>query len=191
MKSEVRTDEQLMLAFANGEVPAFDQLFRRYWDRLRGFFVRRLADRGRAEELAQDTFLVVFRAASRYEQRALFRTYLYAIALRVLRAERRRARLRALFFLPAGTKEPAGACPDEETLWIREGLGRLGRKDHEVLLLREYEQLSYAEIGALLGLPLNTVRSRLFRAREALREILVSEKPVQLSTEVATEEERA
>jgi RNA polymerase sigma-70 factor (ECF subfamily) len=191
MKSEQWTDEQLMLAFARGEVPAFDELFRRYWEKLRGFFMRRQEDRSRAEELAQDTFLIVSRAASRYEQRALFRTYLYAIAFRVLRAERRRARLRALLFLPAGEKELAGGSADEKSVWIRQALGRLGRNEREVLLLREYEQLSYAEIGELLELPLNTVRSRLFRAREALREILLSERHEPLRAEVTAGEERA
>ena len=91
MNLEQRSDEQLMRAFAQGEVSAFDELFLRYWEKLRRFFIRRLDERSRAEELAQDTFLAVFRAASRYEPRALFRTYLYAIALRVLRTERRRA----------------------------------------------------------------------------------------------------
>jgi RNA polymerase sigma-70 factor (ECF subfamily) len=57
---------------------------------------------------------------------------------------------------------------------MREAVGRLERLDREVLLLREFEQLSYAEIAGLLGLPLNTVRSRLFRARLALHDLLAA-----------------
>jgi RNA polymerase sigma-70 factor, ECF subfamily len=176
MNSEQRSDEQLMLALAQGEVSAFDELFLRYWEKLRRFFIRRLDDRSRAEELAQDTFLVVFRAASRYEPRALFRTYLYAIALRVVRAERRKARLRALLFLREPSREPAAPAGDDAALWIREALWQLNVKDREVLMLREYDELSYVEIATVLKTRVNTVRSRLFRARQALRELLAFEK---------------
>jgi RNA polymerase sigma-70 factor (ECF subfamily) len=57
-------------------------------------------------------------------------------------------------------------------LWLRDAVNKLERVDREILLLREFEQLSYAEIAELLRLPLNTVRSRLFRARTALRDLL-------------------
>ncbi len=57
-------------------------------------------------------------------------------------------------------------------LWIRQALERLDESEREILMLREYEQLSYAEIAELLKLPVNTVRSRLFRSRMALKELL-------------------
>jgi RNA polymerase sigma-70 factor (ECF subfamily) len=57
-------------------------------------------------------------------------------------------------------------------LWVREALCKLDLHDREVVMLREYEQLSYAEIAQLLNIPLNTVRSRLFRARVALKRYL-------------------
>ena len=189
MNLDERSDEQLMLAFAQGEVSAFDELFLRHWEKLRRFFIRRVDDRSRAEELAQDTFLAVFRAASRYEPRALFRTYLYAIALRVLRAERRRAGLRALIFLQERSKEPTTPNGSDNSLWIREALQRLQAKDREVLMLREYDALSYAEIAAVLKMRVNTVRSRLFCARQALREILLFEKTANLAAKVEAQEE--
>jgi RNA polymerase sigma-70 factor (ECF subfamily) len=189
MNLEQRSDEQLMLAFAQGEVSAFDELFLRYWEKLRRFFIRRLDERSRAEELAQDTFLAVFRAASRYEPRALFRTYLYAIALRVLRTERRRARLRALMFLRHPGREPIVPHRSDNGLWIRQALQRLPAKDQEVLMLREYDELSYAEIAAVLKMRLNTVRSKLFRARQALRKVLLSEKKANLPDKVGVQEE--
>ena len=176
MKPEQRSDEQLMLAFSQGEVSAFDELFLRYWEKLRRFFIRRLDDRSSAEELAQDTFLAIFRAASRYEPRALFRTYLYAIALRVLRAERRKSGLRALMFLREPGNEPAAQYRGDDGLWIREALQQLRAKDREVLMLREFDELSYAEIGVVLEMPLNSVRSRVFRARQSLRNLLASER---------------
>ncbi len=62
-------------------------------------------------------------------------------------------------------------------LFMREALRKLEAMDREILLLREFEQLSYAEIAGLLNLPVNTVRSRLFRARRALRELLSENAP--------------
>ena len=63
----------------------------------------------------------------------------------------------------------------EQALWVRQALERLEESDREVLMLREYEQLSYAEIAELLKLPVSTIRSRLFRARMTLRGILCTQ----------------
>jgi DNA-directed RNA polymerase specialized sigma24 family protein len=60
----------------------------------------------------------------------------------------------------------------ESALWVRRAVAKLDPIDREILMLREFEQLSYAEIAELLQLPVNTVRSRLFRARVALRTLL-------------------
>ena len=84
------TDEALMLEFGQGSREAFDELFARYRQPLYGFFRRRLESRERAEDLTQETFLAVIRATSRYEPRALVRTYLYGIALKLVAAERRK-----------------------------------------------------------------------------------------------------
>jgi RNA polymerase sigma-70 factor (ECF subfamily) len=167
------SDEKLMLAFVQGFPEALNELYRRYQQPIHGFFRRRIADSSRAEELTQETFLALLRAANRYEPRALFRTYLYAIALKILRAYRRKAIFRAAFLGRSETISDLGRQDATETgLWIRRAIGQLEPTDREILLLREFEQLSYAEIADLLHLPINTVRSRLFRARIALRELL-------------------
>jgi len=72
---------------------------------------------------------------------------------------------------------------DGPPFWLRRAVEKLEAMDREILLLREFEQLSYAEIADLLQLPLNTVRSRLFRARTALRNLL--EPPVEPTTKDA------
>ncbi len=167
------SDEKLMLEFSHGSAQAFGELFRRYRDPIYGFFRRRLTDPARAEELAQETFLALLRGANRYEPRALFRTYLYAIALKMVRAERRKVGFRAAFFGHlADPPDARAADATEAALWVRRAVAKLDAIDREVLLLREYEQLSYAEIADLLRVPVNTVRSRLFRARLALRDLL-------------------
>jgi DNA-directed RNA polymerase specialized sigma24 family protein len=132
------SDERLMLAVSQGSSEAFTELFHRYKQPVFGFFCRRVSDPANAAEL---TFFALIRAAARYEPRALFRTYLYAIGFKILRAHRR-------------------------------AVEKLEPFDREIVMLREFEQLSYAEIADLLRLQLNTVRSRLFRARTALRDLL-------------------
>lgn len=172
---QVETDEQLMLAFAGGRGEAFHELFCRYKQPLYGFFRRRLAEpaQAQAEELTQETFLAILRAAPRYEKTALFRTYLYTAGFRILRAHRRKTAFRATFFGSTDIeREPGRDAAIDAELQIRQAMARLDRIDREALMLREFEQLSYAEIAELLGVPVNTVRSRLFRARFALREIL-------------------
>ncbi len=185
------TDEQLMVAFTRGSADAFDALFARYRQPLYGFFCRRIADRSHAEELAQETFLAVVRAREHYEPAALFRTWLYAIALRILRAYRRKAAFRAVFTgsLPAD-REPAARETTDAEMVLREAVRKLDRIDREVLLLREFEELSYAEIAVVLDIPVNTVRSRLFRARMALRELLTA-RPTAGSAEFLRTEEHA
>lgn len=169
----VVSDERLMLAFVQGSPEAFTELFHRYKQPVYGFFCRRVSDPGNAEELTQETFFALLRAAARYEPRALFRTYLYAIGFRILRAHRRKAAFRAAFLGRRNSvADPAKKDATEASLWVRRAVEKLDSLDREIVMLREFEQLSYAEIADLLQLPLNTVRSRLFRARTALRELL-------------------
>ncbi len=73
------SDERLILAFSQGSSEAFTELFSRYKQPIYGFFRRRVFESTQAEELTQETFVALLRAAARYEPRALFRTYLYAI----------------------------------------------------------------------------------------------------------------
>jgi len=167
------SDEQLMLAFSKGSSYAFGELFTRYKQPIYGFFRRRVAESTQAEELTQETFVALLRAAVRYEPRALFRTYLYAIGFKILRAHRRKAAFRATFFGQRNfAPDPFKSDATESGLWVRRAVEKLEAMDREILLLREFEQLSYAEIADVLQLPLNTVRSRLFRARTALRNLL-------------------
>ena len=173
----MQTDEQLMLDFNGGSTAAFEELFARYRNPIYGFFRRRLNDRARAEELTQETFLIVIRKAERYEPRARFKAYLYGIAVKQLWSERRKdirdTRMRQE--VAQNTDDRRSHDPDAG-LWIRHALDTLDPIHREVLMLREYEQLPYEDIAAILDTPLNTVRSRLFRARNELRTALDEQK---------------
>jgi len=161
------SDEALMLEFQGGSRAAFEELFARYRKPLYGFFRRRLNNPERAEDLAQETFLVMIRSAARYEPRALVRTYMYGIALNLLAAEQRKSLTSSTLGQSAG--EPKTEGNPECVLWVRQALEKLDAPEREILMLREYEQLSYSDIAELLRIPVNTVRSKLFRSRLALK----------------------
>ena len=170
------SDEYLMDEMRGGSRTAFETLFGRYRGPVWAFFRRRTADAGRAEELAQDTFMAVLDGAARYERRGPFRSYLFGIAYNVLLADRRKALHRATDPLDADPADPDAGDPDRG-IWVRDALATLDEDDRDVLMLREYEQLSYQEIADLRGSPLNTVRSQLFRARAALKSALETRTP--------------
>ena len=182
------SDEALMLEFQGGSRAAFDELFARYRKPLYCLFGRRLNNRERAEDLVQETFLAVIRAASRYEPRALVRTYLYGIALKLLAAERRKFLTRSTSVESA--PEPKADGTPECVLWVRQAMERLDAPDREILMLREYEQLSYSDIAELLRIPVNTVRSRHFRSRLALRSYLESEAKTDADRGASAEQQR-
>ena len=169
----MRTDDELVLAHRAGDSHAFEELFDRYREPIWRFFRRRVADPPRAEELSQETFLALLRSARRYEPRSTFRSYLFGIVCNLLSALRREQRREMAAPLDA-IDIAAPGCDAATLLWVREGLAGLDEKDREVLMLREYEQLSYEEIATVAGIAVGTVRSRLFRARLALREKLVA-----------------
>src|SRR5205823_8719821 len=92
------------------------------------------------------------------------------VAYNSLQADRRKTR--SVEPLDAEPQAPASPDPDE-AMWVRQALAQIDAGDREILMLREYEQLSYQEIADLRRLSLNTVRSRLFRARMALKSMLM------------------
>ena len=163
------TDEQLMIDVRGGSREAFEMLFERYRGLVWRFFRRRVATAARAEELAQDVFVAILVNAPGYEPRAAFRSYLFGIAYNLLLAERRQA---ARHPAEAVTDVAAPDAHPDDSLWITRALATLDTDHREILMLREYEQLSYLEIANLLHIPLNTVRSRLLRARIDLRTAL-------------------
>lgn len=164
------TDEQLMLDVRGGSRDAFEELFERHRDTIWRFLRRRVRDAARAEELVQDVFVAILQGAARYEPRSAFRSYLFGIAYNILQADRRKSDQAAT--VPFSADPPAETPDPDAALWVRRALAALEPDQREIVMLREYEQLSYQEIADLMHIPLNTVRSRLFRARMDLRAAL-------------------
>ena len=162
-------DETLMLAFKGGDALAFRELFDRYKNPIYGYVRRRINDPGRAEEITQDVFLALVQHRNGYQVTASFRTYLYRIALNRIASEHRKKKESE----PLPEDVPAAGGGDPAVVQqVREALAQIEPDQREIVLLREYQGLSYAEIAAVLKVPVGTVRSRLFRAKLALRDLL-------------------
>lgn len=177
------SDEALMLRFQAGEPRAFEALVRRHRTPVFSFLLRLTGDRGRAEDLCQETFLKVVKAAAGWEDRARFQTWLYSIARNLAVDESRRMAFRRAEPLDGeGTSAreavaedlPPDRAADAALLRpkLEAAIAALPEEQREVFLLREYAGLRFAEIAVATGTPENTVKSRMRYALEALRERL-------------------
>ncbi len=174
----MESDERLMLRFQRGDVRAFEELVRRHRTPVFSFLLRLTGDRGRAEDLCQETFLRVVRASPDWEPRALFRTWIYAVARNQAVDDARRLALRRTEPLddPARAAEPSDGVPPDrgaEGALLRPkleaALASLPEEQREVFLLREHAGLRFHEIAEVTGVAENTVKSRMRYALEALR----------------------
>ncbi len=148
-------------------------LYHRYASRLYGLGLRLMGDAGMAEELVQETFLRLWRSARRYDaERGSVRTFLFAIARRVAVDLLRRTASRPL---PTGTAAEGIASGEEAFdalvlgLDVRDAVGALAPKQREVLQLILDEDLGQADLAKRLGIPLGTVKTRIFYGLRALR----------------------
>ena len=173
-------DELLVLRCQLGERPAFDQLIGRWVLPLRRHVLRVTGDADAADELTQEIWLRVVQGIGRLREAAGFRPWLFGIAHRVL-VDRLRQRYGAAAMVPVdpdlagdAAADPAG---DRESAArdVERGLQRLPALEREVLTLFYLEDLSLADLATLLDVPLGTVKSRLFRARQQLRQTLTKE----------------
>ena len=177
------SDERLVREVAGGDDRALTELIRRYEHRLAEFIRWSLEDGAEmTEDVLQEVFLQVHRSAVRFAGQSSFKTWLYALARNVCRHEMRKLRRQpvwsaesaeALRDVPANTLGPLDAMTREEVRRIvREAVESLPPSHRLVMMLRDWEDLSYAEIAVVLDLPVGTVRSRLHNARALLSEKL-------------------
>jgi RNA polymerase sigma-70 factor (ECF subfamily) len=186
----MRTDEELMELYRKGNRDAFEELFARYQAKVIHFAYRMTGDQARAEEAAQETFLRIARAAFTWQPKAKFTTWMYTIARRTtlnfLRDEKDDGEK-----VPIGPGEenddgspalqlpgPNAMTPDEMAWSAQiqerfvEALQRLPESYRSAFILNRGEGLPYEEVAAVLGITVQAVKSRIFRAREMLMESL-------------------
>ena len=178
-------EKELIRRCQAGDETAFEELIHRHEAKVYAICRRMCRDEDDALEAAQDAFLAVWRGIGSFREDAAFSTWLYRLAtnacLDLLRREKKRGGDVSLDDEDAPIDVPDGAPQPEEALeraetqrMVREALYALPDDHREVLLLRETEQLSYAEIAEVTGLELGTVKSRINRARLALRNYLAA-----------------
>ena len=178
-----------MLAVQRGDRSAFERLFEKHVRGVVGFAAQFVGTRARAEELAQDVFLQIYRTRARYVPSARFTTWLYRMATNACLSEVRRADHRYQADHPElrGLDDP-GSIPDlaarssEDTLLSQETLGRLRAvlsdlppQQRAALLLARLEGLSYEEVATALACSVSAVKSLIHRATVTLRDRMQEE----------------
>ncbi|HEV8254250.1 MAG TPA: RNA polymerase sigma factor [Vicinamibacteria bacterium] len=175
------TDEQLVEAFQNGDAAAFDTLLGRWDLKIRGAIYRLVGPHEDVRDLCQETFLKAYRGLGGFKKEARFSSWLYQIAVNVCRDRQRRRRGRTLVSLDELEANEA-RVPSASALDLVEGrdLSRLvaaavealPADQREVIVLKEYQGLTFLEIADTLDLPISTVKTRLYRGLGQLRQRL-------------------
>src|SRR3972149_2451617 len=179
------TDEQLVEAFQAGDVSAFDLLVSRGDRKIQGAVYRVVGQTEDVRDIAQEAFLKASRALPLFKREAKFSSWLYQIALNLCR-DRLRRRRRSLAEvsldllsesgeLPLATSGPSAAELAEASELARtvgSAVWALPEEQREVIVLKEYQGLTFQEIAEVLGLPVSTVKTRLYRGLGVLRECL-------------------
>jgi RNA polymerase sigma-70 factor (ECF subfamily) len=185
-----REEADWVLRTQNGECAAFGRLVERYQDRVFNTCLRIIGDRAAAEDLTQEAFMKAYASISGFDGRASFYTWLYRIAVNLCLSARRKP-TRAPYSLDSGRAAPDGnedcgeerhaalgpspleaASQQEQHRLVLDALAELDDEHRTVVVLRDIESLDYAQIAEILKVPPGTVKSRLHRARLALRERL-------------------
>lgn len=180
-------DEELVAAVLAGDRERFGDLVERYQGRLVNYLFRLLRNLDEAHELAQEVFLKVYQALDRYDPRYRFSTWLFRVAQNAAIDQIRRRRLKLVpihrqeegdeegrdWDLPSPERGPYRHLRNRERgEAIQQAIDALPWEYRELIVLRHYGELSYEEIAGVKEMPLGTVKNKLFRGRQLLKEKL-------------------
>ena len=183
---EKKRDAELVERLKKGDGRALDELFRRHRDAAYGIAYRLVGNREDALDVVQEAFIHVMRGVETFRGQSSFRTWLYRIVTHAALDYRRYRALRTAESLDIDTApEPAGAAPQrtpqEEAadrdlaVAIDKALANVSEKNRAALVLFAIEGQTYQEVADILGISVGTVMSRIFNARQRLRELMASE----------------
>jgi RNA polymerase sigma-70 factor, ECF subfamily len=168
--SEDQADVERVLA---GDISAFEGIVRRWQAPLVSLAYRFCRDRGRAEDMAQEAFLRVFRKLDRWRRDAPFSSWMLAVAANLYRSELRRIPLRTVSLDDiAEPRDPRGwndATDEDRDRTVRNAVSALPPKYRDAVLLFYFHDMDLSAAARSLGLSEGTLKSRLFRGREMLR----------------------
>ncbi len=180
---EKNTDSQLVKRVQKGDKRAFDLLVIKYQHKILGLVSRYIKDRSEVEDVAQEAFVKAYRALPKFRGDSAFYTWLYRIAINTAKnylvAQNRRPPNSDIDaadadYVAAGTALQDIETPennlfrDELKHAVESAIKGLPEDLKTAVTLREYDGLSYEEIADIMDCPVGTVRSRIFRAREAI-----------------------
>lgn len=179
-------DFQLVEAFRKGDEKAFEEIVRRYQRQVANIIYLTLGNRQEVDDLSQEVFIRVYRSLGRFQFDASLYSWIYRIAVNLCIDEVRRRKIRKAVSLEFFTenrlegekrsKERPTASDDvlreEKKKVVVDALQKLSPVHRTVIVLREYEDMSYEEIAKTLHISTQAVKSRIFRAREELRKSL-------------------
>ncbi len=195
-------DQQTLAQLRRGNWSAMEQLVSRYQDRLFVTMLRMVNHQEDAADLVQETFVRAMQAVARFEGKSTLYTWLFRIAVNLAISHRRSSQYRAAASLDVGgEEEEAGSGVNRQAAGLRRQLAQETEEDpavsaerqmeyerlqlslagldpefKAVIVLRDIEECDYEQIAAILDVPVGTVKSRLFRARCALREALKTQR---------------
>jgi RNA polymerase sigma-70 factor, ECF subfamily len=181
-----RDDFKLVEAFRKGDEKAFEEIVRRYQRQVANIIYLTLGNREEVDDLSQEVFVRMFRSLNRFEFDSSLYSWIYRIAVNLCIDEIRKKRIRKLipldFFtekkLEGEKRSKESSTGSDELLLkekqeiVRSALDKLSPVHRTVILLREYQDLTYGEIAKTLRISPQAVKSRIFRAREELRDLL-------------------
>lgn len=180
------SDEELIVKFQGDDIQAFNEIVSRYKDKLVNFLFRYTSDREEAEDLAQDTFIKLYKSKHLYKEIAKFSTWFYTIAVNTAKTHsKKKSRMSTISisdFDPENEKDfdikADAIAPDDsanasiENYYIQKAIDSLDEAFREIIILRDIQDLDYEEIAEITKLPLGTVKSRINRGREKLKKLL-------------------
>lgn len=168
------SDDELLERFGGGDAAAFEEIVRRWDRRILNLAWRLTGDLDEAQDVRQGVFLRAFTGLARHRGRGRLGTWLYRVTLNLCRDARRtdavEERWRTTRQEPAPRESTGEACArTEEERALMRAIAALPDRERETVVLKHYHDLTFREVGVVLGVPATTVKSRLARALERLR----------------------
>jgi len=164
------SDETLMQKFKNGDEGAFIEIMERYQQKIFNYFLRQLHDYASSEDLTQDVFIRVYKYGQSFDHKKRFKPGFYKIALNLLRREMK--------YRTDMNQTKTGIITDMQTYTfidyeivhaVKTAINQLPPEQREVVILKQYQGLTFSEIAQVTGCSENTVKSRLYQAFTKLR----------------------
>ncbi|SRR5881296_489587 len=172
---------QIMAAVASGDTQAFERLYQAYEKRVFQYVSTFVRDQAVAEEIVVDVMVAVWRGAYTFTNTSRVSTWIFGIARhkaidalrKVIRSEQETMELEKVTHLPNPAEGPLESIDRKQVAALtRQAISKLSREHQEVIRLVFYEELPYEEIATLLDIPVNTVKTRVYYAKQQLKQQL-------------------